>query len=87
VDWSCGLEAVELAGKVVVVAVGWSGGEDLARALGDRGATTVLVGPDADALGRLAASLDGRPAVFVSDGSAESTEALAAFVSEMFRPS
>lgn len=79
---------VELSGKVVVVPVGpveSSGGEALAVALGSRGATVVLVGPDGDALGRLAARLPGRPAVFVSDGSAASVDALAAFVSELFR--
>jgi NAD(P)-dependent dehydrogenase (short-subunit alcohol dehydrogenase family) len=78
---------VELSGKVVVVAVEWAGAEGLARRMAAGGATVVLVGPDGDAAGRLAAGLGppGRPAVFVSDGSAESLDALAAFVSELFR--
>jgi len=82
---------VDLTGKVVVVPVGSPGdagagaGADLAVALGSRGATVVLVGPDSDALGRLAATLPGRPAVFASDGSPASLDALAAFVSELFR--
>ena len=50
----------------------------------------MLVGPDGEAAGRMAATLEagasGRPAVFVTDGSPESLDALAAFVSEMFRP-
>ena len=77
---------MELTGKVVVVPLGWAGGEDLAGAMAARGVTVVLVGPDGEALGRFAASLTGgRAAVFVSDGSAASAEALAAFVSELFR--
>ena len=78
---------VDLTGKVVVVPVESAGdaGADLATALGSRGATVVLVGPDGDALGRLAATLPGRPAVFVSDGTPASVDALAAFVSELFR--
>jgi NADPH-dependent 2,4-dienoyl-CoA reductase/sulfur reductase-like enzyme len=70
---------------VVVVPVGWAGGEDLAAAMAAGGATVVLVGPDGEALGRLAATLSGRTAVFVSDGSPGAAEALAAFVSELFR--
>jgi hypothetical protein len=89
--WSVGIPGgqdaqVELAGKVVVVPVTWEGATQLAVSLGSRGATVVLVGPDGESLGRLAATLPGRPAVFVSDGSPESAEALAAFVSELFRP-
>lgn len=76
---------MELSGKVVVVPVEWAGGAELAERLEARGATVVLVGPDGDALGRLAASLPGRSAVFVTDGSADSLEALAAFVAEIFR--
>jgi NAD(P)-dependent dehydrogenase (short-subunit alcohol dehydrogenase family) len=76
---------------VVVVPVEWAGTADLAAALAGRGATVVLVGPDGDAAGRLAARLEqagsGRPAVFVTDGTPESLEALAAFVSELFRSS
>ena len=82
---------MELSGKVVVVPVDWSGAPGLATALAAQGATVVLVGPDGDAAGRLAATLEasgaGRPAVFLSDGSAESLDALAAFVAELFRPS
>lgn len=53
-----------------------------------RGATVVLVGPDGDVLGRLAAAIeaggDGRPAVFVADDSLAGLDALAAFVAELF---
>ena len=77
---------MDLAGKVVVVPVELS---DLATRMASRGATVVLVGPDAGPLGRLAGELEaagaGRPAVFVSDGTARSLDALAAYVSEMFR--
>jgi hypothetical protein len=77
---------VELTGKVVVVPAELA---DLAMRMSARGATVVLVGPDGDALGRLAGAIEaagaGRPAVFVSDGSGESLDALAAFLSEMFR--
>ena len=82
---------MELSGKVVVVPVGWSGAAALATALAGKGATVVLVGSDGDAAGRLAATLEasgtGRPAVFLSDGSRESLDALTAFVAELFRPS
>jgi hypothetical protein len=78
--------AMELSGKVVVLPMEWEGGEALAVALGGRGATVVLVGGDGEALGRLAARMGGRPAVFVSDGSAGSVEALGDFVAELFRP-
>ena len=82
---------MELTGKVVVVPVEWAGAADLATRLGAMGATVVLVGPDGDAAGRLAAALEaqdlGRPAGFVADGSAESLDALAGFVSELFRSS
>jgi NAD(P)-dependent dehydrogenase (short-subunit alcohol dehydrogenase family) len=75
----------ELAGKVVVVPVGWP---ELATTMAAKGATVVLVGPDGDAAGRLAATIEaggaGRPAVFVSAG-APDADALAAFLSEMFR--
>lgn len=77
---------MELAGKVVVVPVELA---ELATRMAARGATVVVVGPDAGALGRLAGEIEaagaGRPAVFVSDGTAESLDALAAFLSEMFR--
>ncbi len=77
---------MELAGKVVVVPVELA---DLARRMAARGATVVLVGPDGDALGRVAGTMEaagaGRPAIFVSDGSETSLDALAAFLSEMFR--
>lgn len=77
---------MELFGKVVVVAVEWGG---LALRMAARGATVVLVGADSDALGRLAGTIEvagaGRPAVYVTDGSPESLDALAAFLSEMFR--
>jgi NADPH-dependent 2,4-dienoyl-CoA reductase/sulfur reductase-like enzyme len=77
---------VDLSGKVVVVPVGWAGGEELAVAMAAGGATVVLVDADGDMLGRLAASLPGgRAAVFVSDGSAAAAEALAGFVSELLR--
>lgn len=77
---------MELTGKVVVVAVELPG---LAMRMAALDATVVLVGPDAGALGRLAGEIEsaggGRPAVFVSDGTAPSLDALAAFVSELFR--
>jgi len=77
---------VELAGKVVVVPVELA---ELAIRMAARGATVVLIGPDAGALGHLAGDIEaggaGRPAVFVSDGTPESLDALAAFLSEMFR--
>jgi hypothetical protein len=77
---------VDLAGKVVVVPAELA---ELATRMATLGATVVLVGPDAGALGRLAGEIEaagaGRPAVFVSDGSAESLDALAAFLSELFR--
>ena len=76
---------MELTGKVVVVPFDWAGGDALAMALGSRGATVVLVGTDGESLGRRAATLPGRPAVFVSDGSPASLDALAAFVAELFR--
>ena len=77
---------MELTGKVVVVAVELA---DLATRMAALGATVVVVGPDAGALGRLAGEIEaagaGRPAVFVSDGTAGSVDALGAFVSELFR--
>jgi hypothetical protein len=77
---------VELTGKVVVVPVDLA---ELAIRMSARGATVVLVGPDAGALGRVAGEIEaasaGRPAVFVSDGTAESLDALAAYLSELFR--
>ena len=80
---------MELAGKVVVVPVGWPGAEELAGAMAARGATVVLVGPDGEAAGRLAARLEavgaGRPAIFVTDGTPGSYDALAAYVTELFR--
>jgi len=82
---------VELAGKVVIVPVEWAGAAGLASRMAAAGATVVLVGPDGEAAGRLAATLEaegtgrGRPAVFVTDGSTEGLDALAAFVSELFR--
>ena len=82
---------MELAGKVVVVPVEWVGASGLATRMTAAGATVVLVGPDGEAAGRLAATLEGgggsRPAVFVTDGSPASIDALAAFVSELFRGS
>ena len=77
---------MDLTGKVVVVPVDWP---DLATKMAARGATVVIAGPDAGPLGRLAGQIEaagaGRPAVFVTDGSPESLDALAAFLSEMFR--
>ncbi|HET7720985.1 MAG TPA: hypothetical protein VFK43_13545 [Acidimicrobiales bacterium] len=77
---------MELAGKVVVVPVELA---ELATRMAARGATVVLVGPVAGALGRLAGEIEGagagRPAVFVTDGTEQSLDALAAFLSEMFR--
>lgn len=77
---------MELAGKVVVVRAELP---ELATRMAALGATVVLVGPDAGALGRLAGEIEatgaGRPAVFVSDETPASYDALAAFVSEMFR--
>ena len=82
---------MDLARKVVVVPVEWAGAAELATRMAAGGATVVRVGPDGEAAGRLAASLEaggaGRPAVFVSDGSADSLDALAGFLSELFRPS
>ncbi|MGH9265723.1 MAG: hypothetical protein ACRD1D_13630 [Acidimicrobiales bacterium] len=82
---------MELAGKVVVVPVEWDGAADLATALAGRGATVVLVGPDGEAAGRLAGTIEsagaGRPAVFVGDGSAESLDALGNYLAELFRSS
>jgi hypothetical protein len=80
------MAGVELTGKVVVVPVELAA---LATRMAVLGATVVLVGAEAGALGRLGGEIEaagaGRPAVFVSDGTAESLDALAAFVSEMFR--
>lgn len=77
---------MELTGKVVVVPVELA---ELATRMAARGATVVLVGPDAGPLGRLAGEIEaagaGRPAVFVTDGTAESLDALAAYLSELFR--
>ena len=85
---------MELAGKVVIVPVDWTGAAGLATRMTAAGATVVLVGPDGEAAGRMAATLEGggggggrgRPAVFVTDGSPEGLDALAAFVSALFRP-
>jgi NAD(P)-dependent dehydrogenase (short-subunit alcohol dehydrogenase family) len=80
-----------MSGKVVVVPVEWEGALGLAVRLGREGATVVLVGADGAAAGRLAAAVEteaggaGRPAVFVGDGSEAGLDALAAFVSELFR--
>jgi NAD(P)-dependent dehydrogenase (short-subunit alcohol dehydrogenase family) len=82
---------MELSGKVVVVPVDWVGAGGLATRLGGAGATVVLVGDDGEAAGRLAATVEaaatgrGRPAVFLTDGTEASLDALAAFVSELFR--
>ena len=80
---------MELSGKVVVVPVEWEGAAELATRMVARGATVVLVGPDGDAAGRLAAALEasgaGRPAVFVDDGSPDWLDALESFLSELFR--
>ena len=82
---------MELSGKVVVVPVEWAGAAGLATRVAAGGATVVLVGPDGEAAGRLAAALEaggaGRPAVFVTDGTGPSLDALASFLSELFRPS
>ena len=81
---------MELSGKVVIVPVDWAGAAGLAGRMTAAGATVVLVGPDGEAAGRMAATLEaggsGRPAVFVTDGSPEGLDALASFVSELFRP-
>ena len=80
---------MELAGRVVIVPVDWTGAGGLATRMAAAGATVVLVGPDGETAGRLAATLEGgdggRPAVFVTDGSPGGLDALAAFVSELFR--
>ena len=80
---------MDLAGKVVVVPVAWAGAAELATRLGAQGATVVLVGPEGEAAGRLAGELEaggaGRPAVFLTDGTSESLDALASFLSELFR--
>jgi hypothetical protein len=82
---------MELAGKVVVVPVDWAGAPELATRMAVRGATVVLVGSDAGAAGRLAGAIEsagaGRPAVFLTDGSEESLDALGNYLSELFRPS
>ena len=78
---------MDLTGKVVVVPGDMA---DLATTMAGRGATIVLAGTDGEALGRLAATIEaagaGRPAVFVHDGTPGSVDALADFVSELFRP-
>lgn len=80
---------MELSGKVVVVPVGWGGAPDLATRMAARGATVVLVGPDGEAAGRLAAEVEaggaGRPGVFLTDGSAAGYDALAGYLAELFR--
>jgi len=80
---------MELSGKVVVVPVEWEQAAGMAGHMAERGATVVLVGPDGDAAGRLAATIEeagsGRPAIFVADGSAVALDALAAFLAELFR--
>lgn len=80
------MRGVDLAGKVVVVPVELA---PLATRMAALGATVVLVGPDAGALGHLAGEIEaggaGRPAVFIAGGPGESLDALAAFVSELFR--
>ncbi len=80
---------MELSGKVVVVPVGWEHAGGLAERMAGRGATVVLVGPDGDAAGRLAAAIEqagtGRPAIFVADGSTVALDALAAFLTDTFR--
>ncbi len=82
---------MELTGKVVVVPLEWAGAAALATTLAAKGATVVLVGPDGEAAGRLAAEVEatgaGRPAVFLTGRGPDDLEALAAFVSELFRPS
>lgn len=83
----------ELSGKVVVVPVAWASAGALATQLAVRGATVVLVGPDADMAGRLAGAIQtatggegaGRPAVFVADDSPQGIDALGDFLAEMFR--
>ena len=76
---------------MVVVPVEWPAASGLAARMAAQGATVVLVGPDGDAAGRLAAAIEaggaGRPGVFVTDGSAGSLDALASYLSELFRPS
>jgi UDP-N-acetyl-D-mannosaminuronic acid transferase (WecB/TagA/CpsF family) len=80
------MHGVELTGKVVVVPAEL---DELAMRMATKGATVVLVGPDPGALGQVAGRIEaagpGRPAVFVSDGSEASLDALAAFLSELFR--
>lgn len=70
--------------------VDWPGAPDLATGMAARGATVVLVGPDGEAAGRLAGTIEvagaGRPAVFLSDGSPESLDALGDYLAELFRP-
>ena len=79
---------MELSGKVVVVPVEWTGAPELAGRMAAQGATVVLVGPDGEAAGRLAAELEaagqGRPGVFVTDGSAGSYDALVGYITELF---
>ena len=71
--------------------VDWPGAPDLATTMATQGATVVLVGPDAEAAGRLAGAIEcggpgaGRPAVFVSDGSPDSLDALVSYLAELFR--
>jgi NAD(P)-dependent dehydrogenase (short-subunit alcohol dehydrogenase family) len=81
---------MDLSGKVVVVPVDSTVAPGLAARLAAAGATVVLVGPDGEVAARLAATLEGagagRAAVFVTDGSAEGLDAVAAFVAELFRP-
>lgn len=83
------MRAMELSGKVVVVPVGWAGAATLAARMAARGATVVLVGPDGEEAGALAARIEagghGRPGVFVTDGTPDGYEALAGYLSELFR--
>ena len=49
---------MELTGKVVIVPVDWPGAAGLATRMSAAGATVVMVGPDGDAAGQLAATLE-----------------------------
>ena len=83
------MEGMELTGKVVVVPVDWACAAGLAGRMVAGGATVVLVGGDGEAAGLLAAELEaagrGRPGIFVTDGTPESYDALAAYLAELFR--
>jgi hypothetical protein len=77
--------SASLDGRVVVVDAGQRA---VAIALGAKGATVVVVGPDADAVGSLVrevAATGARAAAFVGDPATEAgADALAEMLAELF---